>query len=118
MGRVNITTEDAQTHARDQYQELHDQISHARETCTDPTQRTLLRQRAEDVQDVLTALDRSALEAQTADFEAVGKQVAAVNVDLQALKAEIDTIVQDVAVATKVAGAIDSALTAAAKLFG
>jgi hypothetical protein len=118
MEIVNITTDDAQAQARDQYQTLHDLITHAREVCNDSAQRTMLRQQAEDIQDILTALDRSDLQAQTAAFEAVAKQVSAVNVDLQVLKAEIGTIVEDVVIATKVVGAIDAALSAAAKLFG
>jgi archaellum component FlaC len=118
MGQVDSAPGNIQQLTRDQYQALHDQISSAREACTDPVKRTLLRQRAEQVQAVLTALDQADMQSRTADFENLKKQIASVNSDLAVLKGEIDKIVQDVAVATQVAGAIDSAVSAAAKLFG
>ena len=99
-----------------QYQALHDTLSKARESCIDD-QRANLRHKAEQVQAVLTALDQADLQSRTADFEAVAKQVAVVNADMQVLKAEIDKVVQDIAVAAKVVSAIDSAASAAGKMF-
>ena len=105
-----------QDSTRAEYQTLHDTLSKAREVCVDG-RGSDLRHRADQVQAVLTALDRDDLRSRTAEFEAVGAQVATVNADLQVLKAEIDKVVQDVAVAAKVVSAIDSAATAAGKMF-
>lgn len=102
---------------RQQYQTLHDSIEHAREVCTDPSKRSDLRHKAEAIQDILSSLDEENLLSRTADFKAVGKQIASVNSDMENLKSEISQIVQDVSCASKVASAVDSALSASAKLF-
>jgi hypothetical protein len=102
---------------RDQYQLLHDAVSRARESCVDPSQRDDLRYEAEEIQAVLTSLDQADLQSRTMEFEALENRVKSINSDLQILKSEIDNIVNDVAVATKVASAIDGAITASAKLF-
>jgi chromosome segregation ATPase len=102
---------------RDQYQLLHDAISRARESCVDPSQRDDLRHQAEEIQLVLTSLDQVDLQSRTAEFAALENKVQSINSEMQNLKREIDDIVQDVAVATKVASAIDGALTTSAKLF-
>lgn len=102
---------------RQQYQTLHDVIEHAREVCTYPAKASGLRPEAENIQAVLTSLDQVDLQSRTAQFEAVGKQIDAVNADMAALKAEIGHIVENAALANKIVSAIDSAASAAAKLF-
>ena len=101
---------------RQEYQALHDSIEHAREVCTDPLKRPGLRHNAEEIQDVLSSLDQADLLSRTGAFEAVEKQITLVNADMEKLKAEINQIVQDVACATKVIGAVDGVLSASAKL--
>lgn len=105
-----------QNSARIEYQVLHNALSNARECCIDGKDADL-RHKAEQVQDVLTALDRDDICSRTADFEAANVQIAAVNADMQVLKTEIDKVVQDVAVAAKVVSAIDGAASAAGKMF-
>ena len=111
------TMQSLQTATRNQYQVLHDSISRARESCVDPSQRDNLRHQADEIQLVLTSLDQADLQSRTAEFEVLESQVQCINSEMQNLKREIDKIVQDVAIATKVAAAIDGALTASAKLF-
>jgi DNA polymerase II small subunit/DNA polymerase delta subunit B len=111
------TMQSLQTATRDQYQFLHDAISRARESCVDPSQRDNLRHQADEIQLVLTSLDQADLQSRTAEFEALESKVQCINLEMQNLKREIDKIVQDVAIATKVTAAIDGALTASAKLF-
>jgi len=102
--------------AKDQYQHLHDTLARARETCTDLQARQRLRQEAETVQAVLTAMDQADMASRTSKFEEVAVQVDSVNSSMDKLKAEIAVIIQDVGIAEKVVGAIDSAIAASAKL--
>ncbi len=111
------TNQALQAATRDQYQILHNAISQARETCADNSQRDDLRQMAEKIQAVLTSLDEAELQSRTAAFKALGNQVTAINSKLLNLKAEIDKIVDDVAVVTRVTNAIDGAISASVKLF-
>jgi chromosome segregation ATPase len=111
------TVQALQAATRDQYQILHNAISQAREVCTDDSRRDDLRQMAEEIQAVLTSLDEAELQSRTADFQALGNRVKAINSELQTLKAEINKIVDDVAIATKVTDAINGALSASFKLF-
>jgi hypothetical protein len=111
------TTQSLQAAARDQYQILHDAISHARESCVDPSQRDDLRHEAEEIQAVITSFDQADLRSRTGEFETLGNKVKSINSELQILKSEIGNIVNDVAVVTNVVAAIDGALTASVKLF-
>jgi chromosome segregation ATPase len=102
---------------RDRYQKFHDTLADAREKCAEPADRARLRELAEAIQDVLTALDQADMQSRTAEFEALSRQIGAANSDLERLKAEINTIVQDEKCAQKVVSAIDACLTASAKVF-
>lgn len=110
------TAQALQDSTRLKYQVLHNALATARECCVDGKDADLRRQ-AEQVQDVLMALDQDDLRSRTAEFEVVGTQIAEVNAGMQVLKAEINKIVQDVAVAATVVSAIDSAASAAGKMF-
>lgn len=101
---------------RTQYQMLHDLLKKARESCVDGSGADL-RHKANQVQSILTALDQEDVRSRTADFEALGAHIAEASAGLQVLKAQVGKIVQDVAVATKIVSAIDSAATAAGKMF-
>jgi hypothetical protein len=102
---------------KDRYQQLHDAIAHARETCTELGERQRLRKSAEEVRTLITAMDQEDMASRTGAFEALGTQVQSANSSLEKLKQDIAGIVQDAAIAAKVVGAIDSAITTSAKLF-
>jgi hypothetical protein len=110
------TISEQQQALMDQYQELHDTLSHAREVCTNDDVRQSLREQAENVQDLITAMNQADIESRTGAFEALAVQIKSVNEDLGKLKTEIAKIGEDAAIVAKVAGGIDSAISAAAKL--
>jgi chromosome segregation ATPase len=110
------TISEQQQAVMDQYQELHDTLSHAREVCPNDDLRQSLRQQAERVQDLITAMNQADIESRTGAFEALVTQINSVNDDLGKLRTEIATIGQNIAIAAKVTGAIDSVISTAAKL--
>ncbi len=80
-----VSSQALQDSTRSEYQLLHNAVADARECCIDGRDADL-RHKAEQVQNVLTTLDRDDLCSRTADFEAADVQIAAVNADMQVLK--------------------------------
>jgi peptidoglycan hydrolase CwlO-like protein len=104
-----------QLELRARYQAVHDALMEARLRCTDSAKRTELRHKADEVQEVLTAIDRQELQSRTGAFRDVAAQMENVNESLSKLKGEIDKITNDIACAAKVVSAIDGVLKASAK---
>jgi DUF1680 family protein len=71
----------------------------------------------EIVFDILTDLEKNDLESDYDAFKTVKANVAPVLKKLDALKKEIDDVIQAVKVATEVAGYLDQAIKLAAKYF-
>jgi chromosome segregation ATPase len=110
-----MTPRQTQAAVREEYQTLHNALTEARERCTDLVKRTELRRRAEEVQAMLTALDRQDLQSRTAGVKELAAQIRGTNENLARLKDEIDSIVNDLACATKVLSAIQGVLNATEK---
>ncbi len=103
--------------ARAKYQALHDQISATRETLpgNDTANRTLLRDRAEEAQEVLTTLDRNDLQANTPAFNAAATQIQQANNDMDDLKNSIGGIIHNIQAVADFVQITNEAVSAAAK---
>jgi hypothetical protein len=100
---------------RDKYQQLHDSIEHAIETCTNAAICESLREQGESVDAVITAMNLADIQARTGDFQNLIDKIKSVNADLGKLKDEIAKIGDNIAILGKVVSGIDSAISAAAK---
>ena len=101
----------------DAFEALHATLFRAILASTDPDATETMRQADEVVTDAITRLNQDGFRQRTAEFQALGDSVNDNLQKLKALKARLDRIIADVALATRVAGAIDSALSAATKIF-
>lgn len=105
-----------QQDAIDVFGRLHMRIHKAIEDCMDDAALDRLRVANESVAAVLTALNREDFHARTADFATVASTMKAATDQLEKLKEDIDRVIQDVALASEVAGGIEAALNAASGL--
>jgi hypothetical protein len=101
---------------RDQYQQLHDMLSHAREACAKTDLRDSLRQQEEAVDALITAMNQADIESRTGDFEGLIEMVGSVNTDLGKLRDDIAKTGENIAVLGKVVSGINSVISIAAKL--
>ncbi len=103
--------------ARAKYQALHDQISSTRENLPgdDTANRTLLRDRAEEAQDVLTTLDRNDLQANTPAFTAAATQIQQANADMEKLSDSIGGIIHNIQATADFVQIANEAISAATK---
>jgi septal ring factor EnvC (AmiA/AmiB activator) len=101
---------------RDQYQQLHDKLVKAVETCTNADLCEALQEQEESIDALITALNRADIQARTGDFQDLIDQITSVNTDLGKLKDDIAKIGDKVAILGKVVEGIDSAISAAAKV--
>jgi hypothetical protein len=76
-----------------------------------------LRQAADDVFDIVTALNQADIQSRTQDFIALKQQVNTVTKQLTELQKQIDSIIHDVEIATSVVDAIGKAVDFAGKFF-
>jgi hypothetical protein len=69
----------------------------------------------EVVSDILTDLDQQGVQQDNAALTAIKQQIASIQTKLDTLKTQIDSIIHNVATATQVASAIDTAVSYASK---
>ncbi len=112
-----LTDPAQQAIARAKYQALHDQISTTRETLPgdDTANRTLLRDRAEEAQDVLTTLDRNDLQSNTPAFTAAATQIQQTNADMAKLSDSIGGIIHNIQAVADFVQIANEAISAATK---
>jgi hypothetical protein len=66
---------------------------------------------------ILTTLNQGALDDATAEYATLKATVAAVNSKIESVQAQINNWIHVVSLATQIAGAMDQALSACAKVF-
>lgn len=104
---------------RAQYQKLYDELNSAHDNLpgNQPKVRQEARDRRDDVSELLDGFDQQDLIQNTAAFRALKEQVEKANEQVKVLQADVAKITDCVATATKIAGVLDQACSAASKLF-
>lgn len=109
---VNINDQQA----IDAYQDLYNQLGKARWKVTDPDDIDRLQDARDQVNDILTALNKAKLEANTAAYAALLPSIKASNEKLDGIREDISTIVKDITIANTVLSAITRVLTIVTKV--
>ena len=104
---------------RAQYQQLYDELNAAHDNLpgNQPKVRQEARDRRDDVCELLDGFDQQDLLQNTTAFKALKGQVDKTNEQVQVLQSDVAKITGCVATATKIAGVLDQACSAASKLF-
>jgi DNA repair ATPase RecN len=97
-------------------QQVYDGLDEDIWTTQDATVQASINDMANSLNDALTALNQLEMGENDAALQAIKSQVTDINKQLQDAKAKIDAMVKDFAAAAKVAGLIDKAIEAGAKL--
>ncbi|OQY99059.1 MAG: hypothetical protein B6D35_10365 [Candidatus Brocadia sp. UTAMX2] len=106
-----------QQEIRDMFGELYKALDDAYWSATTIIDKDRIRGAQEGIFDILTELNRAHIQSNTEKLKELASKVGNVNKRLDALKKDIDKVVQRIEVATRVAKAIDKVLTQAAKYF-
>jgi ABC-type transporter Mla subunit MlaD len=105
-----------QQEVHDAFDELNQALTNAAMAATGPDQDNL-REMADEVFDIVTALNQADIQSRTQDFAALKQKVDTVTQQLTNLQNQIDSIIHDVSVASGVVGAIGKALSSATTFF-
>jgi len=99
------------------FQDIYDTLSEAYWTANTMRDKDYIRGIADVVFEILTDLNRQAIEDRSPEFEELKQSIAVVMPRFEKIKEEIDNIIQSVRTATEVAKAVDKGIGIAAKLF-
>jgi hypothetical protein len=105
-----------QQQVHDAFDELNQALNKAALAATGTDQENL-REAADDVFDIVTALNQADIKSRTEDFVALKTQVDAVTKQLTDLQKQINSIIHDVEIATSVVDGIGKAVDFAGKFF-
>ncbi len=98
------------------YKNLYTQLGTARWKVTDPDDIDRLQDARDQVNDILTALNKAKLDANTAAYAALLPSIKASNEKLDGIREDIHAIVKDINIANSVLSAITRVLTIVTKV--